>query len=173
MLDIDLHLRKKDEIGFLCECGCIHGVFFVPPALCCFIRTAISFSIYLYLLHSMTISVRRAMASDGPSVSQICLLTGDAGSSAEHLHTHGELPGLVYAVPYVKLPTCFGFVMEDDGEVVGYILGSTDTRVFEREAEDHWWPQLRLKYPTSGLTGLKEADKRLIKLIHPRLHPHV
>jgi ribosomal protein S18 acetylase RimI-like enzyme len=122
-------------------------------------------------LPNMTVSLRRTTESDAPSLSQICLLTGNAGTSAEHLHKFGELPGLVYAVPYVKLPTTFGFVMvdSDDGKVVGYILGSTDTRTFEREAENSWWPPLRAKYPVSGLRGLKEADKNYINLLH---HPH-
>jgi ribosomal protein S18 acetylase RimI-like enzyme len=95
-------------------------------------------------------------------------LTAAGGSSAQALHDHGELPGLVYAVPYVKLPTTFGFVMVNDktSEVVGYVLGSSDTRAFEREAEKHWWPALRAKYPVDGpgkVTG-KETDMGYMKL---------
>lgn len=86
--------------------------------------------------------------------------------SAEHLHDHGELPGLVYAVPYVTLAHTFGFVMVNDetAEVVGYVLGTTDTRAFERAAEEHWWPALRAKYPVDENTGAKEADVRYMKL---------
>ncbi|KAH9943390.1 uncharacterized protein BXZ73DRAFT_97431 [Epithele typhae] len=51
----------------------------------------------------------------GPAgVNRICLLTGDAGQSAEGLHTFGELIGLVYADPYLHdLPGCFAFVLVD------------------------------------------------------------
>jgi ribosomal protein S18 acetylase RimI-like enzyme len=116
----------------------------------------------------MTVSLRPAFESDAPSLSHICLLTGAAGFSAEALHDHGELPGLVYAVPYVKLPTTFGFIIFDDktSEVVGYVLGSSDTRTFEHEAEEHWWPALRAKYPIDGpgkIAG-KEADEHFMKL---------
>lgn len=110
----------------------------------------------------MTVSIRRASESDESSVSRICLLTAAAGSSAEDQHDHGELPGLVYAVPYVKLATTFGFVLVDDdnSRVVGYVLGSSDTRAYERVAEETWWPTLRAKYPVEGpdkISG-KEAD---------------
>jgi ribosomal protein S18 acetylase RimI-like enzyme len=117
----------------------------------------------------MIVSLRQALESDAPSLSRICLLTAAAGSSAEALHNHGELPGLVYAVPYVKLPTTFGFVIVNDetSEVVGYVLGSYNTRTFEREAEENWWPAQRAKYPVDGpgkVTG-KEADEKYINLL--------
>lgn len=116
----------------------------------------------------MTIYLRQALESDAPSLSHICLLTAAGGSSAQALHDHVELPGLIYAVPYVMLPTTFGFVMVNDetSDVVGYVLGSSDTRAFEREAEDHWWPALRAKYTIDSpgkVTG-KEADVRYMKL---------
>jgi ribosomal protein S18 acetylase RimI-like enzyme len=111
-----------------------------------------------------TISIRKATIDDAPALTKICLLTGDAGTSAEHLHDFGELPGLVYAVPYVNLPTTWGFVMVDEAtkEVVGYILGSKDTRAYEIYAAEHWWPPLAEKYPPS--MAVKPADERFMKL---------
>ncbi|EPQ59914.1 hypothetical protein GLOTRDRAFT_15762, partial [Gloeophyllum trabeum ATCC 11539] len=117
----------------------------------------------------MTIVIREARLSDAPSLSKICLCTGNAGESAEGLHKYGELPGLVYALPYVNLPTTFGFVLENKEaeEVVGYILGSTDTRTFEQVAEDRWWPPLREKYPVQSPAYLegKAEDQRYIRLL--------
>ncbi|KAF9464419.1 acyl-CoA N-acyltransferase [Collybia nuda] len=112
-----------------------------------------------------TITIRKATIDDAPALSKICLLTGDAGASAEHLHDYGELPGLVYAVPYVNLPTTWGFVMVDDtiNEVVGYILGSKDTRAYEKYAAEHWWPPLAEKYPPS--MAVKPDDERYMKLL--------
>lgn len=128
----------------------------------------------------MTLTIRKALESDAPSLSRICLLTADAGESAEALHDYGELPGLVYAVPYVKLPTTWGFVLVDrddtnapvdeseqlgneNEKVVGYILGSFDTRAFEKHAADIWWPALAEKYPPSF--ARKPADERYMKLL--------
>ncbi|KAJ4481706.1 acyl-CoA N-acyltransferase [Lentinula edodes] len=114
----------------------------------------------------MPITIRKALEADAPSLSRICLLTANAGSTAEALHDFGELPGLVYAVPYVKLSTTWGFVMVDDlrdDEVVGYIVGSTDTRAFEAYAAEHWWPQLAEKYPPS--LAKKPADEQYMNLL--------
>jgi len=112
----------------------------------------------------MSITIRRAREDDAPALSRICLLTGDAGASAEHLHDYGELPGLIYAIPYVKLPTTWGFVMVDGttDEVVGYIIGSKDTRAYEKYAAEHWWPALVEKYPPS--LAKKPDDERYMKL---------
>ena len=112
---------------------------------------------------------RVVIQADEKALSKICLLTCDAGKSGESLHDYPELPGLVYAVPYVKLSHTWGFVLEldDTREVVGYILGATDTRAFEKAAEEAWWPSLALKYPVEGerkITG-KPADERCAKLI--------
>ncbi|PPR07194.1 hypothetical protein CVT26_012628 [Gymnopilus dilepis] len=113
----------------------------------------------------MALRIRRATEEDAPALSRICLLTADAGVSAEPLHDVGELPGLVYAVPYVKLPTTWGFVLEnlETKEVVGYILGSTDTRAYERYASEHWWPALAEKYQPEKYS--KPGDVHYAKLL--------
>jgi len=113
----------------------------------------------------MSLQIRRAVEDDASSLSHICLVTADAGLSAEALHDSGELPGLVYAVPYVKLPTTWGFVLEEEKtkEVVGYILGSTDTRTFEAYAAEHWWPPLVAKYSDTNAT--KPGDIHYTKLL--------
>ena len=74
----------------------------------------------------------------------------------------------MYAVLYVKLPYTWGFVMERDDtkEVVGYVIGTTDTRAFEEAAKETWWPPLASKYPVKGerkITGTPE-DERYAKL---------
>ncbi|KIY67963.1 acyl-CoA N-acyltransferase [Cylindrobasidium torrendii FP15055 ss-10] len=113
----------------------------------------------------MTVTIRPATEHDAPSLSRICLLTAEAGKSAEALHDYGELPGLVFSVPYVKLPTTWGFVLEDTQSktVVGYVVGSTDTRAYEKYAAEHWWPALAQQYPVERMS--KPADVRYAKLL--------
>lgn len=131
----------------------------------------------------MPLTIRRATPHDSRHLNRICLLTGNAGQSAESLHTHGELIGLVYAEPYVfpaMSAWTFGFVLVDEPEeeekenqeerVLGYILGATDTREFERVAEEKWYPSLRERYPFSPSPSATEADNRFIHLLH---HPEV
>lgn len=108
--------------------------------------------------------IRRATETDEAALSRICLLTADAGQSAEALHDFGELPGFCYAVPYIKLPTTWAFVLVDEGDnAVGYVVGSTDTRTFEKYAAEHWYPALAEKYPPSRAT--KPADIRYTNLL--------
>ncbi|KAI0638240.1 acyl-CoA N-acyltransferase [Trametes polyzona] len=114
--------------------------------------------------------VRAVEPTDSLALNRICLLTGDAGKSAEHLHTFGELIGLVYAEPYAHLPATFGFVMVDPTKgdaVVGYVLGSFDTRTYEQHTIDEWFPRVRAKfnYPPETNAGATEADKRFINIL--------
>ncbi|KAI0693600.1 acyl-CoA N-acyltransferase [Cytidiella melzeri] len=130
--------------------------------------------------------IRPTIPSDSPAVSRICLLTADAGVSAESLHSAGELPGLMYAEPYVHLPECHGFVLVDpslpgkkgEGEAVGYVLVSFDTRGFEQSRLVDWFPPYWEKYPLSAvdaevtestpahLRSLTPQDKHYIRTIH-------
>ncbi|KAL5508225.1 hypothetical protein ACEPAH_5844 [Sanghuangporus vaninii] len=138
--------------------------------------------------------IRPVQPSDAPALSRICLLTGDAGKSAEGLHSIPELIGLFYACPYVSLPHTGGFVLArrrpldppdsdtrgeqerhiSEEDVLGYTLFAYDTRAFEEAAERDWFPPLRAKYPkpvggaweTVYDRQLTDADKRYIKLLH-------
>jgi len=114
--------------------------------------------------------IRRATVADSADLSRICLLTADAGTSAEHLHSFGDLPGIMYAVPYVHLPSAGGFVLTDrakaspttpeEGPVVGYVLSAFDVRKFEDELEESWFPQWRLKYPNPYPESLEPPEPK-------------
>ncbi|KAF8195738.1 acyl-CoA N-acyltransferase [Mycena galopus ATCC 62051] len=125
----------------------------------------------------MSVAIRRATIADAPSLSRICLVTADAGKSAETLHDFGELPGLVYAVPYVHLPTTWAFVLVDgskDNAVVGYIVGSTDTRAYEKYASEQWWPVQAEKYLPSAM--VRDEDKKyanLLRNMHTAPDPNI
>ena len=109
----------------------------------------------------MSLVIRPATLEDAPALSRICLLTADAGQSAEDLCTVKELAGAVFATPYVNLNSCWGFVLVDSAapqggdpeKVVGYAIGSSSVRKFEAEAEEKWWPQMRELYPVSTVTS--------------------
>ena len=118
-----------------------------------------------FLLKQMVLKIRKATKDDAPTLSRICLLTDNAGSSAEELHDSSELPGLVYAIPYLTLPTTWGFVLEDEeyNKIVGYIVGSTDTRAYERYAAAHWWPSIAVNYPPECAT--KAGDIQYAELL--------
>jgi hypothetical protein len=108
----------------------------------------------------MVLQIRPATdVLDESAVSHICLVTADAGKSAEALFKNKELPGLVYAIPYLHLSSAFRFVLvdvEEEGiigedatkdKVVGYVVGSTNCRAFEQDAAENWWPRIQAKHP--------------------------
>ncbi|KAF8754715.1 FR47-like protein [Rhizoctonia solani] len=114
-------------------------------------------------------TVRPVTPADRPVLSRICLLTGDAGQSAEGEYHYSELLGLVYAEPYAVVEPHFGFVLVDNvsGDVVGYVIGTTDTRAFERNIENDWYKGLRGKYTKDPYPqGSTSSDKHMINLIH-------
>jgi len=109
----------------------------------------------------MSLTIYPATLEDAPALSRICLLSSNAGQSAEDLHTIKELPGTVFAAPYVSLDSGWGFVLVDSGapqgrdlgQVVGYVIGSSSVREFEAEADEKWWPRMRGLYPVSTVTS--------------------
>ena len=124
----------------------------------------------------MPLIIRPATLADAPALSRICLLTAAAGRNAEPKYVFGELPGYIWAEPYVHITGCtWGFVLADDtaapGEhgtdaVKGYILGATDTRAFEARAEANWWPPIRARFPLVADGERKEGDEMCIGILH-------
>ncbi|KAI0269134.1 acyl-CoA N-acyltransferase [Gloeopeniophorella convolvens] len=135
----------------------------------------------------MPLTIRPAVPADAPALSRICLLTGDAGQSAESLHKHGQLLGLFWALPYVLLPSerahTWAYVLADDtapddhstDAVKGYILGTSNTRAYEAAADAEWWPPLRARFPSESSGDADdertEADKRYIGWLHQGVSP--
>ncbi|WP_106396369.1 GNAT family N-acetyltransferase [Actinocorallia populi] len=112
--------------------------------------------------------IREFRPGDEAAVYDICLRTGASGEDATHLFTDPELLGHVYAGAYLKLCPDFASVVEEEGDVLGYILGAPDTRAFEKRCEEEWWPPLRERYPDPGEPAT--PDERAMYAIH-HFHP--
>ncbi|KAH7916300.1 acyl-CoA N-acyltransferase [Hygrophoropsis aurantiaca] len=124
----------------------------------------------------MPVTIRPATKADEDDVYRICVLTSNAGTSAIDLHTFPKLPGTIYAAPYLHLKSTWAFLLVDTDDtqerVVGYILGTKDTRVFEKDAEENWWPALREEYGRyiQEPANAKPADLTYIKnILNPAL----
>jgi len=90
--------------------------------------------------------IRRAGEADFPALSRICLETANAGSDATALYSDPTLPGLRFVIPYARFAPEFAYVLEQQGEVVGYAVAAPDTRAFETALNQHWWPPLQQHY---------------------------
>jgi ribosomal protein S18 acetylase RimI-like enzyme len=86
-------------------------------------------------------SIRHATAADAAAIERICLLTGASGSDATGKFCDDAVLADVYALPYLYGPGGYCLVREQDGDVVGYILGTSDTRAFQEWFTAQWWPR--------------------------------
>ena len=94
----------------------------------------------------MSLEIRSARPEDRGALSSICLLTANAGSDASSLYSDPDYPGLVWSVPYLDYAPEHAFVLADGRDVVGYVVGASDTTAFEDQLHSHWWPALQVKY---------------------------
>ncbi len=119
------------------------------------------------------VAVRGYRPDDLDALYAVSLATGDAGGDAARLYDDRRLIGHVYVGPYAALEPALVLVVEDAEGVGGYILGTADTRGFERRQEAEWWPALRDVYPDpAGPPGGWNADlKRCHRIHHPPRMP--
>lgn len=94
--------------------------------------------------------LRHAREADHPMLNRVCLLTGNSGEDGTDLQDDPDLLGLAYAVPYQVRDPDFAFVLEDDGGVCGYVLGTPDTAGFVAWLDAVWYPPLRARLRNPG-----------------------
>ncbi|WP_084038227.1 N-acetyltransferase [Demequina sp. NBRC 110053] len=85
-------------------------------------------------------AVRPAAAADASVIASICLLTGDSGTDATGMFCDDAALADVYALPYLEGPGGFTLVWDEGEGVAGYVLGTDDTRAFQRWFVGEWWP---------------------------------
>lgn len=113
----------------------------------------------------MSVTIRAATAADRDAVYDVCLRTADAGANASERYRDPELPGHIWAGPYLERPGAHAFVAEEHGRVLGYVLGALDSRSVEADLERAWWPPLRDRYPLDT-PATSRAERVALLLIH-------
>ena len=97
----------------------------------------------------MSVLVRPVRASDFAGVSEIAYATGFFGASASRYFPDAALFGDLWVRPYFVGPPT-GFVAEDDGRLLGYIIGTvswtTYRRAFARVLAGVLWRVIRGGY---------------------------
>lgn len=104
--------------------------------------------------------IRPARPEDRDALSSICLLTADTGQDASHLYSDPDYPGLVWSVPYLLFAPEHAFVLENEGKVVGYVVGTADSEAFDRELDEKWWPELAKVY--AGREATAKLDDNVL-----------
>ena len=114
------------------------------------------------------VNVRPLQPCDIDALYAISLATGLAGGDASSLYRDQKLIGHIYSAPYAFLQPDLGLVAEDEAGVAGFVLGTADTRSWERRLEREWWPGLRRQYPVPDETQMAEwsHDQQRVFTIH-------
>lgn len=118
--------------------------------------------------------IRQARPEDLDAFYHISLVTGHLGADASHLYTDPDMMGHIYSAPYLKSAPELAIVVERQNNVVGFCVGTSDTRGFDATLEANWWPTLRAKYPEPNEKTRSSwtADERRCQMIHtPSITP--
>ncbi|TRB01779.1 MULTISPECIES: GNAT family N-acetyltransferase [Rhizobium/Agrobacterium group] len=92
---------------------------------------------------SSSVIIRNAQPSDEAAILDICLRTSDGGQDGSHLYTDPRLPGLLWALPYVRFCAVHAFVLTKDAAVMGYCVAAPNTIAYEEWLKVEWWPYLK------------------------------
>lgn len=105
--------------------------------------------------------VRQARLNDENALAEICLKTAASGEDATALYSRADLPGLVWAVPYLHASITHCVVAEMDGEVVGYMVTTPDSFAFQKWLETVWHKEFETRL--AGFAPRTEADKNALR----------
>jgi len=113
----------------------------------------------------MKFEIRPYHASDLTSLYKICLQTAKSGGDATNLFEIPDLVGHFYLAPYVLYEPEVAFVVTNNNEPCGYIVGTKDSQQFFEKCEKDWLPILRVRYLLRDKSS-QMHDPRIIKRIH-------
>jgi ribosomal protein S18 acetylase RimI-like enzyme len=110
--------------------------------------------------------IRRYEPADRAAVYDVCVRTADAGGDARGRWSTDDLMPDLFAGPYVDLQPELAFVLDDGGQVVGYVIGTADTAAFARLLRTEWLPRLTARYPEPAPPRTPE-DEMIALLYRP------
>ncbi|UYO97853.1 GNAT family N-acetyltransferase [Microbacterium sp. M28] len=119
--------------------------------------------------------IRPYRTEDRNGLLDVCVKTADSGGDATGMFSDDELWGLLFAVPYAERHPDLCWVVEsDDSRVIGYIVATDDTEVFEQWFRDEWWPRYTDRFPKS--MDPQTREEKMIDYAYgraPGREPHV
>ena len=104
-------------------------------------------------------SIRPFRPEDEAALSSVCIRTADAGADATGILTDDEIWPEVFLRPYLARPPDDAFVVDDEGEAVGYLVCAPDTRSFEDWFSTSWWPERGARWARVAETGGPRAER--------------
>lgn len=105
--------------------------------------------------------IRAYRAGDDAALAAVCLRTADAGADATGVLDDDAIWAEIFVLPYVARHPEFAFVLEsDDRRVIGYVVGTPDTRAFESWFRDQWWPRFADRWPEASPAESRQQARR-------------
>ncbi len=94
----------------------------------------------------MKFEIRPYHNTDLSSIYRICLLTGFNGEDATPYLHDPDLVGHLFAAPYAIFESSLCFILTMNYKPCGYVLGTSDSIMFNDTCEKKWFPELRKRY---------------------------
>lgn len=91
-------------------------------------------------------SIRRYEPRDHADVYDICIETSEAAGGNPDF-PDPEIVPVVFAGAYLEFERDLAFVLDNGERVVGYIIGTADTRTFAERCENEWLPRHTERFP--------------------------
>ena len=106
---------------------------------------------------------------DLPGLYRVCGEVDARGGAERQQLRAPDLPGHIFAGPYIVADPDLCWVVTDDQGVAGYIVGTADAVQFERWREEHWYPPIRVQYPPTAFSVQPSNDGRYLEILHAPL----
>ncbi|ETN66345.1 bifunctional protein NCOAT [Anopheles darlingi] len=120
-------------------------------------------------------TIRPYAFADEPSLYEICQQTANDGDALVDRPTDGPLVQVVadrYLGPFLTMTPELCLVLEDQsGKAVGYACAVLDTRIFLRNMEQCWVPEMCLKYPLALIEDCDIAEPVVTEPVEPQSSP--
>jgi ribosomal protein S18 acetylase RimI-like enzyme len=115
-------------------------------------------------------TIRSFRDTDLPAIFDVCVKTGHAGKDATGIYPDPDLLPNIFAAPFLAAEPELGFVAaDDDGQAVGYVLGTADAVGYAAWFRSTWLPVMALRYPKRE-APLKSWDDVMVKVLHDPDH---
>lgn len=114
----------------------------------------------------MPIELRPYRPDDAGALDAICIRTGHHGGDASGIYREPALLCELYLRPYLALAPELAFVLAEGDAVLGYIVGTDDTRGFEARCAQAWWPAARARHPSQPDEHDMSSDAQLLRRLH-------
>lgn len=109
----------------------------------------------------MTAICRPYEPADRAAVRHICNETGHLGDPIDPYFSDREVFADLHSLYYTDVETDSSFVIEEDGQVIGYLLGCLDSRRYRAWTKSHLEPRILRRALTRGVL-IRPGTARLV-----------